>query len=352
MVRLTGHVTDNNAKQAASCGCGGFTLQWHLTNRCGYNCTHCYDRTVRNELGLPQALDVLAGLEEFCGQCGRKAHVCFTGGDPLLYPDFWQLYEEAAARGIPTSILGNPIGPETIGRLMAIQRPLYYQVSLEGLQQRNDAVRGDSHFSTVMAFLLDARRMRLTTHVMLTLTRENVDDIIPLGEELRGLTSRFTFNRLAQVGRADGMPSLDKASLVGLLKRYLVAARTNPVLGFKDNLFNIVRHHFGRDLLPGCTGSGCGAAASFVALLPDGQVHACRKYPSPIGDVLRESLGQIYSSGAAAAYRRGSARCRDCAVRSACGGCQAVTFGRGLDPLKDRDPDCFFDECAEHLAGF
>ena len=29
----------------------------------------------------------------------------------------------------------------------------------------------------------------------------------------------------------------------------------------------------------GCTGFGCGAAFNFMAVLPDGEVHACRKVP-------------------------------------------------------------------------
>ena len=32
------------------------------------------------------------------------------------------------------------------------------------------------------------------------------------------------------------------------------ARRLNPVLGFKDNLFNIIRDRFKRPLFPGCTG--------------------------------------------------------------------------------------------------
>jgi len=40
---------------------------------------------------------------------------------------------------------------------------------------------------------------------MLTLHGGNRDQVIPLGERLRGLTSRLVFNRLSQVGEATGM---------------------------------------------------------------------------------------------------------------------------------------------------
>jgi radical SAM protein with 4Fe4S-binding SPASM domain len=128
------------------------------------------------------------------------------------------------------------------------------------------------------------------------------------------------------------------------------ARRTNPVLGCKDNLFNILRLHSGRKPLPGCTGFGCGAAFNFVALLPDGEVHACRKYPSPIGDVLQTGFDDIYDSPAAQRYREGPAACRGCRLRNVCGGCPAVSFGEGLRPLEDRDPYCFLSDRFECLS--
>ena len=42
-----------------------FTLQWHLTNACPFHCRHCYDRSDRRELDLPQALAVLEIFRPF-----------------------------------------------------------------------------------------------------------------------------------------------------------------------------------------------------------------------------------------------------------------------------------------------
>jgi radical SAM protein with 4Fe4S-binding SPASM domain len=131
-----------------------------------------------------------------------------------------------------------------------------------------------------------------------------------------------------------------------------VASRDNPHLRFKDGLFNIMRLHFGRPHTRGCTGFGCGAAFSFVAVLPDGQAHACRKFPSPIGNLLQASLAEIYASPAARRYRRGSKACRFCRLRNSCGGCLAVTQGAGLPALEARDPHCFMRERKSLLAPF
>jgi selenobiotic family peptide radical SAM maturase len=320
-----------------------FTLQWHLTNACPFHCRHCYDRSDRRELPLEEARRVVADLRAFCRARRVSPQISLSGGDPLLCSYFWTLYEEIAAAEIPVSILGNPIGPENIEQLLRIRRPTYYQVSLEGLRAHNDAIRGTGHFDLVMAFLAAAWRRGLPTHVMLTLTRANLDQVAPLATELRGLTARFTFNRLAQVGEAENMALPDRSEYVAFLKSYLHARRVNPVLGVKDNLLSILPFRAGGRPFRGCTGFGCGAAFNFVALLPDGEVHACRKFPSLLGNIRQSGLAAIYDSEAARRYRAGSEACRRCRLRRCCGGCLAVSYGQGLAPLEARDPHCFID---------
>jgi selenobiotic family peptide radical SAM maturase len=286
---------------------------------------------------------VLDDLKSFCRKHRVNGHVCLTGGDPLYYREFWALYAMIAQYSFEISLLGNPIGDDDIIRLQAIKRPRYYQVSLEGLRAHNDYVRGAGHFELTRDFLIRARRLGLRTRVMLTLTRANLDQVIPLGNELRGLTGRFTFNRLAAVGEAKDLQLPDRCDYAEFLRAYTLARRANPVLGFKDSLFNILRLKHRERLMGGCTGFGCGAAFNFVALLPDGEVHACRKFPSLIGNIKTDSWEEIYQSEAARQYRAGPESCRDCRLRPVCGGCQAVVYGSGKNPLQARDPHCFLE---------
>jgi selenobiotic family peptide radical SAM maturase len=320
-----------------------FTLQWHLTNACAGRCAHCYDRTSRDVLPLDAACAVLSDFVRFCWQRGVVGRISLTGGDPILYPGFWELYSAIAEAGLGVAILGNPIGAREIARLLAVQRPLYFQVSLEGRREQDDRARGEGHFDRTLTFLAEARRLGLATHVMLTLTRANLPEVLPLAEELRGRTDRLAFNRLAQVGEAQGIAAPTPAEYGLFLERYLIARRLNPILGLKDNLINAALARVAEHPFPGCTGHGCGAGFDFLALLPDGEVHACRKFPSLIGRVQATTLASLYDSPSAAHYRSGSRACRACRLRTRCGGCPAVTFGRGLDPLVDRDPDCLYE---------
>jgi selenobiotic family peptide radical SAM maturase len=318
-----------------------FTLQWHLTNACEAHCAHCYDRADYRALPLSTCLAVLDDFQAFCRTHGVRGQISLTGGNPLHHPDFWALYAAIVAADLRVSILGNPLDDATLARLVALRRPCYFQVSLEGLQPVNDALRGAGHFARTLAFLQRARALQVTTHVMLTLHRANREQVIPLGLSLEGLTRKFTFNRLAQVGDGHALAILTPDEYAAFLHDYLAVARTHPLFGVKDNLFNILRHRSHSPLLPGCTGQGCGAAFNFVALLPDGAVHACRKFPSPLGNLTETSLTTLYHSPYARRYRRGPQGCARCAIRPVCRGCMAVTYGAGGDPLRDRDPQCF-----------
>ncbi|HEY3297844.1 MAG TPA: thio(seleno)oxazole modification radical SAM maturase SbtM [Armatimonadota bacterium] len=324
-----------------------FTLQWHLTNACELACKHCYDRSSLQDLELDDCRLILREFQSFCHVHRVQGQVSVTGGNPMLHPGFWELYREIRQASLRVSILGNPLDEEPLARLVAAGRPGYYQVSLEGLPHTNDAIRGAGHFDRTVEFLEAAVRHGLNTHVMLTVHQRNLDEVLPLGRQLSPVVRKFTFNRLAQVGEGHSLPLPEKSAYTRFLREYLEAAAENPHLAVKENLCNLLRCEDRRPVLQGCTGFGCGAAFNFVAVLPDGEVHACRKFPSPLGRLPDQSLTDIYRSPAARAYRRGPITCARCSINRHCRGCMAVIAGHGVDPLAGPDPMCFRDEMTQ-----
>ena len=320
-----------------------FTLQWHVTQRCDLHCKHCYDRSEREAMDLNKALVLLDDFHDFCRTRNVRGQVSFSGGNPLLYPQFSQLYRAAAERGFGLAILGNPAPKHHIKELLAIEPLLFFQVSLEGLPEHNDYIRGAGHFDRVMNFLKVLRELNVYSMVMLTLTRENLPQVLPLAEVLRNHVDLFTFNRLSLVGEGANLLLPTPEDFHAFLSEYLEASLSNPILGLKDNLLETIRLRKGLDPFGGCTGFGCGAAFNFMSVLPDGEAHACRKFPSPLGNVFTEGLTSVYESQAARKYRAGSRACHACELRPVCGGCLAVTSSLGLDPFQDRDPFCPMD---------
>lgn len=318
-----------------------FTLQWHITHRCDLHCRHCYDRSKRVDVALNKGLEILDQLRDFCSNNHVGGQVSFSGGNPFLHPQFLDLYQAAHDRNLNLAILGNPVSEIQLDNLLRIAKPAFYQVSLEGLQEHNDAIRGLGNYASVMTFLELLKRKGIYSMVMLTLTRANMAQVLELAEKLRDRVDLFTYNRLSMVGEGANLESPLAEEYQAFVRAYLEAKKTNPVLALKDSLINIEREERGLELFGGCTGFGCGAAFNFVSLLPDGEVHACRKFPSPIGHIHQQSLTEIYTSAAAQSYRRGCEECAPCRLRPVCGGCLAVAYGWGVDPLKEKDPACF-----------
>ncbi len=318
-----------------------FALQWHITQKCDLHCRHCYDRSDRKPLKLDQAIRILDDLYDFCKQNHVCTQVTFTGGNPLLYPHFYELYRETADRGFFIAVLGNPVSKRQMKEMVAIQKPAFYQVSLEGLQKHNDYIRGQGHFNRVLDFLLVLKEIEVYSMVMLTLTQENIGEVIALAEALRGYVDLFTFNRLAMIGEGADLGSVSPSNYPSFLEEYIEAAKVNPHMSLKDNFFNLVLHEREKPYTGGCTGFGCGAAFNFVSLLADGEVHACRKLHSPIGNIQHQSFAEIYHSEQAKRYRAGSSACQECEIRTVCGGCLAVSQGFGRDIFTEPDPYCF-----------
>jgi selenobiotic family peptide radical SAM maturase len=205
----------------------------------------------------------------------------------------------------------------------------------------NDYIRGPGHFQRSLTFLDQLRQLGIYTMVMLTLSRDNMDQVLSLGRLLKDRVDTFNFNRLSTVGEGARLAMPSKKDFERFLRAYVAESGQNPILGLKDNLINIILKEKNTAPFGGCTGYGCGAAFNFVALLPDGEVHACRKFPSPIGNILRSPLIDIYHSEPARCYRNGSEACRGCEHSAVCRGCLAISYGHGLDVFEEKDPFCF-----------
>ena len=81
-------------------------VQWLTTNECNLHCAHCYDRTIPSALTLGQANELLDDYEQFCASREVGPNVILSGGNPFMYPKFYDVYRSVAERGIPCGILG------------------------------------------------------------------------------------------------------------------------------------------------------------------------------------------------------------------------------------------------------
>ena len=341
------------------------SVQWHITTECANRCRHCYlfdPRTYAAErAGTLDQAGLFAVLERFAeferDWDAEVGHVALSGGDPLLRPEWEELAAELAARGKQVVLMGNP---ETLtpANLAALRRAgvRRFQLSLDGREATHDALRGPGSFRrTVEGFdrLADAG---LRANAMMTVGAGNAGELVPLLEFAARHTRAwsFSFDLAAAVGNAAELEgSLGAGEVLALFRQYRQAARRLAEEGLplrcreKPNLFRVLSVlEQGREVLHPAGAAavgGCLAGWNGVAVLADGRVMACRRFPSVVGRLPEQPFAEIFlGSPELRRFRRASqyGACGGCRFFGLCRGCPAVAFGRTGQP-RGAFPLCF-----------
>ena len=87
---------------------------------------------------------------------------------------------------------------------------------------------------------------------------------------------------------------------------------------------------------------GCNCANCHMTILPTGEVFACRRMESPIGNALTDKMYDIYVGDAMNAYRKYEQfeKCSKCELLRFCRGCPAVAYGYTHN-MYSTDPQCW-----------
>lgn len=344
-----------------------FILQWHVTAKCEYGCQHCYmhdsptyENEIANELSIEDCLKVIDDFSNMLNAYNVPGRINFTGGDPLFKEGIFDLVNYAAKKGITIGVLGNSdkIDYKMAKRLKAagIYR---YQISLDGLEETHDSLRGKKGaFRDALRALRILRNGGISTVVMFTLSKANANDLIEVIRFVaKERVSIFDFARLAPIGTGSDMsdqilsPLEYKKLLLDVFEEYrrLKEAGYSTYFGRKDHLWKLLYSELGLFRFPKDLNSsdliysGCGIGINLLVLLADGTVLPCRRLPIPIGNVQKKSLRDIFIYSNKLNEIRSVnllEKCRNCDLLRLCRGCPAVsygTYGRWTAP----DPQCW-----------
>lgn len=150
----------------------GPALVLMLTRRCNLKCRTCLRGPASNEDLAPELID---GLIAQAVKMGFKA-VCFTGGEPILHPDFEQIVRKTAAAGLRLAVVTNGQRYEDYLEVLEPVRSkvAFVAVSLDShLREVNDSIRGKGVFDRAVA---GARAFRLSGYplkISHVVTKEN-----------------------------------------------------------------------------------------------------------------------------------------------------------------------------------
>ncbi|MBU1864151.1 MAG: radical SAM protein [Candidatus Omnitrophica bacterium] len=154
---------------------------FELTYRCNLHCMYCYTDCYNipsneaKELNTQQVKSILDKVSEM-----GVAHLYLTGGDPLMRPDFLEIYSYAKAKGFIITLFTNAYSmTEKIADYLSRQPPLRVEITLNAvtdmLYEKISQVR--MSFGKVMAgidLILEAGLpLKIKTHVI----RNNIHEI-------------------------------------------------------------------------------------------------------------------------------------------------------------------------------
>lgn len=203
------HSSEEN-KNGVSHGRGPVVV-WNSTRKCNLKCMHCYsnssNQAYKNELTSEEALKFIDELGDF-----KVPVLLFSGGEPLIRKDFFQLAERAVKNGIrPTlSTNGTLITPETAKKIKEIGVG-YVGISLDGLQETNDRFRGtEGAFQLALNGIRNCISTGQRVGLRFTINKHNTDDInniLDLMEQEN--IDRICFYHLVYSGRGSKMINED-----------------------------------------------------------------------------------------------------------------------------------------------
>lgn len=130
-------------------------LYLHITNHCNLSCSYCYSYN-GNEIEKTQLSPeiILQLITDAASLSFRK--IIFTGGEPLLYPDFETLLSELyfirTKKKIPVLVLrtnlSNPLVPSIIEKINSVFDQIV--VSLDGSEETHDKERGEGSYQKIL----------------------------------------------------------------------------------------------------------------------------------------------------------------------------------------------------------
>jgi mycofactocin radical SAM maturase len=333
---------------------------WEITSACNLKCKHCLSNSGKphsNELSTKEAKKLIDSLEKM-----KVLYINFSGGEPLLRPDIFELLEYASQKKLGIDLLTNGalITKDVIERLEETNI-FHLQVSLDGIGKTHDQFRGinGSYERSIKAIKL-LRGADYGVSISSAVTKQNIDEIpkiidlaVDLGANLykttlfmptgRGRESADSYELTSQEVKSFASMLMEKKKEIGD-KITISNEEIYPWLTERTNKKNSNSFKVEDSSKIGCT-----AGNSSLYITPDGKITPCpflRDFVA--GDVRENDLKQIWDNSSTfnifRNIRQGDlkGKCSHCDYLGidCYGGCRAAAFAHSND-IYAEDPLCW-----------
>lgn len=333
-------------------------VSWNLTRKCNLKCLHCYiDAGAEDphELTTAEALALVDQMAEV-----GVPLILFTGGEPLVRQDFFDIAERARDAGIKLvlSTNGTLITSEVAKRLREVG-VVYVGVSLDSIDSAfHDQFRGTpGSFAAALAGVKNAIAAGLDVGLRFTVTAKNIHEVGAYVDFAASLgVKRITFYHLSAAGRAQKLPPdwwytpqqyrEFIETLISKARQYAGRLEIETTLAPYDGIYIAQTVGGGDERHLKFVESTGGCGRKIISIYPNGDVYPCQFIDFyKLGNVREKPLREILTPEKlepfinTERYLRGP-KCSTCKFKQYCkGGDRARAYYLSGDMFGD-DPLC------------
>ncbi len=346
-----------------------FTIAWEVTRACAYACVHCRADAMHtpdpNELNHEEALRLIDRLADF-----GSPILVFTGGDPMMRKDLYELIAYATQKGLRCSLTPTATALPTTARLEKARDAGIRRIALS-----LDAPRPEIHDSfrqvkgswqRTMDILHRAQSIGLSVQVNTTVAKHNVDildEMIPFLQEVGAVQWSLFF--LVPTGRAQisnmisaeehervfnwlydlskNAPFDIKSTAAPMYRRVAIERKRAEQGADKPVTFQGAGFQYADGLNRPTRGVNDGNGFLFISHV--GDIQPSGFLPITAGNVRTDDVIDVYRSSKLFTDLRNpdliKGRCGTCEFRDVCGGQRGRAYGMTGDYLES-DPACIY----------
>ena len=346
-----------------------FTIAWEVTRACAFACVHC--RADAQHTRHPEELTREEGLRliDRFRSFGNPILI-FTGGDPMMRPDLFDLIAHAAQAGLRCSLTPTATALPTDERLLRAKEAGIRRIALSldapsaEVHDRFRQVAGS--WERTMRILRNARSVGLSAQVNTTVARHNLGllpEMVPFIEQVGAVQWSLFF--LVPTGRAQAEQMISpeehervfhwlydlsrsapfdiKATAAPMYRRVAIERRRAEAEGSAEVAFQGAGFQYADGLNRPVKGVNDGKGFLFVShrgdIMPSGFL------PLAAGNVRRDDVVDVYRNHPVFRSLRDPSRlkgrCGRCEYREVCGGQRGRAYGVTGDYL-ETDPACAY----------
>jgi radical SAM protein with 4Fe4S-binding SPASM domain len=345
-----------------------FLVVWDITYACNLKCKHCYasaGKSLENELTTEEAKQVIDKLDR-----ATVPIIAFSGGEPLVRKDIFELTQYAADKGIYVAIATNAtLITKEKAREMKDAGVRFIQISLDGANaETHDNFRGiNGVYEKTIQGINNCVNEGFFVNIAATATKYNYQEIpkiIDLCEQLN--VNWFMLYNFVPTGRGEFIAENDltpperekvlhvlweklknggKVNVLSTAPQFARIAMESEI----DKNEKIVPTHFANPSLSEKLVNlaefigGCGCGRFYCAIRPNGNIEPCVFFPLTIGNIKEIDFENLWTKNPILKELRNKdlleGNCSTCDYRYYCGGCRARAYGYTSNYLAP-DPGC------------